>query len=65
MAQYANLCSGYFGSISRDEVICGLLGCESGEGRENPEGVTGEEDYILRITCHGVGGPVFYGLYGI
>ena len=46
-------------------MIRGLLWCEFGEGRENPEGITGEEYYILRITCHGIGGPVLYGLYGI
>lgn len=41
-----------FGSVSGVEVIDGLFGSEFGDGREDGEGITGEEDDVLGVASH-------------
>eukprot|EP00968_Pinguiococcus_pyrenoidosus_P005034 scaffold327_cov257-Pinguiococcus_pyrenoidosus.AAC.11 len=49
----APLRAGDLGRVARQEVVHGLLRGELGDGREDAEGVAGEEDHVVRVATHG------------
>src|SRR6187549_1963476 len=48
--RYAHLSASHLGCVARNEVIHGLLRGESGDGRQDAEGIAGEKDNVGWMT---------------